>query len=312
MIRFSPFSHIFGLLALTAGAALTAQAQDLALPQGAKTTASRFEGAASYALPKGPYHNDRVDMAVMDAALTRTAHRLPLGQGQSTQTILHDLKAQVLGRGYRAVFECHSMQCGGFDFRFALDLLPEPEMHVDLADYRYFQASKGAGDTAEVVALMVSASSKYGFVHITHIGQGVGDAARLTQSSKSAEDAETKANFVANQTTVLQGVAFAAGSAKLQTPNPSALADLARWLQAHPAARATLIGHTDTSGNATANSALSLGRATALRDQLIADFGIDATRLSVMARGGDDPVASNDTAAGRAKNRRVEVAITLP
>lgn len=287
---------------------LAAQAIDLALPQGAELTATHSQTAASHALPTGPYQNGAVAMAVHDAPLRQTAHRMLRGQDHSTQSILQDLKAQVLKMGYRTDFECHSAQCGGFDFRFALDLLPEPDMHIDLADFRYFQAKLGAGNGLKTVAIVVSASPKYAFVHITQLGQGAEDAARMTEASKSPEPVAPAA-FAANQTIVLAGVTFAAGKAELQSPLPAIVADLARWLQINPQARATLIGHTDNTGNVDANTALSLARASALRAVLVARHGIDPARLSVIGRGGDAPIASNTTAEGRAANRRVEVRI---
>jgi outer membrane protein OmpA-like peptidoglycan-associated protein len=303
------FAAIPATLALVLASPAAAQAIDLSLPQGAELTATHSQTAASHALPTGPYQNGAVDMRVYDAAMNQTAHRMLRGQAHTTQSILLGLKAQILDLGYRTDFECFSTQCGGFDFRFALDLLPEPDMHVDLADFRYFQATKGAGNGLQVVALVVSASPKYGFVHITQLGQGIGSAAKMTEASKSPEPAAENSPFAAGKTVVLQGVTFAAGKAEVQGPPPAALDDLARWLAANPQTRATLIGHTDSTGNVDANSALSLARASALRDVLVARYGIDPARLSVIGRGGDAPIASNDTRDGRAENRRVEVRI---
>lgn len=66
-----------------------------------------------------------------------------------------------------------------------------------------------------------------------------------------------------------------------------------------------ITGHTDSSGNRVANIALSLGRANAVRDYLIRK-GIPASSLTAVGAGPDRPVASNDTAEGRARNRRIE------
>lgn len=301
-------SRAIALCALGLAVPQALQAIDLTLPQGAELTATQSQSIASYAMPKGPFRNGTVDMAVVDAPLKQSAHRLPLGQIHTTQSILQGLKAQLLNLGYRTDFECHSAQCGGFDFRFALDLLPEPDMHVDLADFRYFQASMGAGAVRQAIAIVVSASPKYAFLHITQLGQGEAQAAKMTEASKSPEPDAISA-FAAGGTVVLKGVTFAAGKAELQGPPPPALADLARWLQANPQARATLIGHTDSTGDAKVNSALSLARASALRDILMNHHGIGGARLSVIGRGGDAPISRNDTVEGRAENRRVEVQI---
>jgi outer membrane protein OmpA-like peptidoglycan-associated protein len=65
-------------------------------------------------------------------------------------------------------------------------------------------------------------------------------------------------------------------------------------------------GHTDARGTAGANRVLSQRRADAVRDALIA-AGVAAARISSVGLGEDQPVASNDTEEGRARNRRVDV-----
>lgn len=68
-----------------------------------------------------------------------------------------------------------------------------------------------------------------------------------------------------------------------------------------------LIGHTDSAGNSEYNRRLSLKRAQAVKEYLTGNFRLDSSRISVEGQGEDKPIASNDTAAGRALNRRVEV-----
>ena len=67
-----------------------------------------------------------------------------------------------------------------------------------------------------------------------------------------------------------------------------------------------VIGHTDNVGSQSYNQELSVRRATAVRDYLVSE-GVNASIIDVMGRGMSEPVASNDTDAGRAENRRVEV-----
>lgn len=70
----------------------------------------------------------------------------------------------------------------------------------------------------------------------------------------------------------------------------------------------TITGHTDTSGNAEANQKLSEERAQAFKDYLV-DKGVDASRVTTVGLGSSDPAFPNDTAANRAKNRRIEVSL---
>ncbi len=73
-------------------------------------------------------------------------------------------------------------------------------------------------------------------------------------------------------------------------------------------AAAVIIGHTDSTGNAQYNEDLSLRRAMSVRDYLVST-GTPTDKLSVIGRGAKDPIAAEDTAEGRAQNRRVEVVV---
>lgn len=72
--------------------------------------------------------------------------------------------------------------------------------------------------------------------------------------------------------------------------------------------RVEIIGHTDSQGGYRHNMDLSQRRADAVRQYLV-DAGIDGSRITTRGAGPDEPVATNDTAAGRAKNRRIEFRI---
>ena len=66
-----------------------------------------------------------------------------------------------------------------------------------------------------------------------------------------------------------------------------------------------IVGHTDSKGNDKKNRKLSLDRADAVREQLIKS-DIDGDRLTTRGAGEDEPLDSNETEEGRAKNRRIE------
>ena len=77
-------------------------------------------------------------------------------------------------------------------------------------------------------------------------------------------------------------------------------------LKDNPSVQVSVEGHTDAIGSDQYNLKLSLRRATAVKQYLVKD-GVPDTRLSVRGFGKTQPVASNDTADGRAQNRRVEL-----
>jgi len=66
-----------------------------------------------------------------------------------------------------------------------------------------------------------------------------------------------------------------------------------------------LAGHTDSSGNDDYNLRLSQSRAETVKAKLVNDYGISASRITARGFGETQPIVSNDTAAGRAQNRRV-------
>jgi outer membrane protein OmpA-like peptidoglycan-associated protein len=104
----------------------------------------------------------------------------------------------------------------------------------------------------------------------------------------------------------LEDLVFEPGTATFSAEADAGLARVATWAAAKPSATLRIEGHTDATGSPDANRALSLRRAEAVRDALIAR-GIAATRIAVSGEGAAQPVASNDEPAGRARNRRVVV-----
>ncbi len=106
-------------------------------------------------------------------------------------------------------------------------------------------------------------------------------------------------------TGVLEGVNFHTNSARLTGEAMSILNGVAEELKAHPEVNVIIVGHTDSIGRADRNKVLSLERAKSVARYLVSR-GVDRNRLKYAGRGEEEPIASNATAAGRAKNRRVE------
>jgi outer membrane protein OmpA-like peptidoglycan-associated protein len=90
-------------------------------------------------------------------------------------------------------------------------------------------------------------------------------------------------------------------------PNLRPILDrFATTLNQNPVTTIRIVGHTDNSGSDAINNPLSVNRAAATRDYLVAR-GVAASRISIDGRGAREPIADNGSAAGRAKNRRVEI-----
>lgn len=103
----------------------------------------------------------------------------------------------------------------------------------------------------------------------------------------------------------LNGIEFETGSAKIKKSSNKILDDVVNIMKENPTWKLSINGHTDNKGNAEKNQKLSEDRAASVKAYL-ENKGIEAERLSSAGFGQDQPVADNKTAAGRAKNRRVE------
>lgn len=79
----------------------------------------------------------------------------------------------------------------------------------------------------------------------------------------------------------------------------------------NPSTFVTIVGHTDNTGSDSINDPLSVERAARTRDYLVTR-GVAAARFTVEGRGSHEPIASNNSEAGRAKNRRVEIFVAEP
>jgi len=102
---------------------------------------------------------------------------------------------------------------------------------------------------------------------------------------------------------------FAKGSSKLSDGAKKKIKAIADALKGDSFSKITVVGYTDNKGKKASNQALSERRASAVMKELVQD-GIAGSKVGAQGKGDEDPVASNDTEEGRAKNRRTELRIT--
>lgn len=141
-------------------------------------------------------------------------------------------------------------------------------------------------------------------------GDGVSDAEDRCPSAKGtitnkgcpemAREDIVRINVIASK------IYFETNSDKLKLISNSQLDDLAQILTRYDGVNLTIEGHTDTDGEDAYNMSLSQKRTDSVKNYLISK-GVSAERLSAIGYGETKPVATNKTAAGKAKNRRVEL-----
>ncbi len=104
-------------------------------------------------------------------------------------------------------------------------------------------------------------------------------------------------------------VTFEVDSSDLQTPARQALNDVNAVLRSYPETRINVAGYTDSTGSDSYNQKLSERRAQSVATYL-EQGGVEAGRINAVGYGEKNPIASNETDAGRAQNRRVEITLT--
>ena len=144
------------------------------------------------------------------------------------------------------------------------------------------------------------------------VGAGIGGYMDYQEAKlrESLANTDVKVDREGNQIklTMPSGVTFATNSATLSGVAMDSLNKAAETLVQYPETTVTVAGHTDSTGNDTINQPLSERRAKSVAGYLV-QRGVASARLSTVGYGSRQPVASNDTEAGRTQNRRVEILI---
>jgi len=171
------------------------------------------------------------------------------------------------------------------------------------------------GILGAVTGALVSDNKGQGAIKGAVLGAGAG---AVVGYSLDKQEAELRSQLGGGATitntgdrlivTMPQDILFATDSATLRSDLQGDLRTIASSLNSYPNTTVQVIGHTDNTGAASYNQALSERRAAAVAGVLI-NGGVSAGRVRTFGAGEDQPIASNLTAEGRAQNRRVEIVI---
>jgi outer membrane protein OmpA-like peptidoglycan-associated protein len=188
---------------------------------------------------------------------------------------------------------------------------------ADMSDTQR-RTTTGAGVGALAGAVLSSAtggSAGTGAV----VGAGIGAlgtfiwSRHMDEQKRAMEQATQGTGVTVSQTgdnqlrlNIPSDISFDSGSAVIKSNLRPILDQFATSLQNNPRAEVRIVGHTDSTGSDAINRPLSQDRAASTRDYLSAR-GVPPNRVQIEGRGSSQPVASNDSPEGRARNRRVEI-----
>ncbi|UGQ28780.1 OmpA family protein [Acinetobacter calcoaceticus] len=170
-----------------------------------------------------------------------------------------------------------------------------------------------AGDAAALEALTAKVKALVPHTEVVAAApvtaeQSVSNSLSASQTALTAIDPNNVDVNALVKALNLQIINFASGSSEIPADNKAILDQAVTLLNKVSGVKLNVGGHTDSTGNAASNKALSQRRAQAVVDYLTSK-GVDASKLVAQGHGSDQPVAENTTDEGRFKNRRIEFSV---
>jgi outer membrane protein OmpA-like peptidoglycan-associated protein len=162
------------------------------------------------------------------------------------------------------------------------------------------------GNKAGNTAIGAIAGAAIGGVAGTLIGKKMDKQAKEIENSVAGAEVEQVGEGILVKFD--SGILFDFNSSALKSNAKTNIAKLVETLNKEPDTEILVLGHTDNVGTLSANQKVSEARAKAVRDYAVSQ-GLAGGRIKTEGKNYSEPIASNDTDAGRAENRRVEVVI---
>lgn len=246
------------------------------------------------------------DWLKLEGRVTEIRYQGP--QGRSSLEVMRNFEQALAGEGFSTLFSCANSDCltGALRDNYLLGEQLDPTNGLSTAYFdeaRYELSELERPEGAVYVAILVgeSQSELTTFVKVVETKPMEGDKIVVPT-------AEEMGAAIASEGHVdIYGILFDFDDDALRPESEPTLDEIAELLDAHPDMRLDIVGHTDNQGAAEYNLDLSRRRAASVVEALVDEYDIDVDRLSASGAGMTQPVASNDTEEGRAKNRRVEL-----
>jgi outer membrane protein OmpA-like peptidoglycan-associated protein len=287
---------------------------------------TRYEGSVidgydvqdfnSYVLPTGPAikgeEGGRIpsEKLALEGEITRILYRGP--EDRSTLEILKNYQAALESAGFDILFSCQPDNCGNlFEWLLYKDQKQIRNTKTSGSAFdvpkelRYLAARIKTDKRVVHVALMVAIDSIWTKKPVTLLEVIESKAMDIDMVTVDA-DAMSK-GIDATGHIAVYGIFFETDSATITAESDPTLAEIGLLLESRPDLKLLVVGHTDNRGTHEYNMNLSSKRANSVVRALTELLDINPDRLDSAGVGFLAPVASNDTATGRAKNRRVEL-----
>jgi OmpA-OmpF porin, OOP family len=291
---------------------------------GSKLTGYRFKEFDEVELVAGKQITNKENkevfekMQTVEGKYSRIIYTYPAER--SSLEVMRNYQAAIQKAGLKTIYSCEKAACGedfggifltymeqgGFRGEGSSDYWASP-FNYGRADERYFLASGKRSDGSTIFAgvyVVGPTDGKLGGVYLQILEPKAMETDKVSVNL-NAEDMSK--GLAAEGKIALYGLYFDTGKALIKPESKPQLAEMAALMQKDAALKVYIVGHTDNQGAAASNVALSQQRADAVVKALVADYKISASRMAAKGVASFAPIASNDSDAGKAKNRRVEL-----
>lgn len=311
--------------------------------EGALILSAAIDEFVEFTLPEGPLQavpgrkdakaNQYFEPAkklVLEGRRTRLVYLAP--DGRSPLEVSRNYRQELSNAGGEILFECSGEECGGnatrssdgSDERMSLAMVLQPVNRIEDA---FGSAARCAQTTriAEQRYLATSLPEKNAHISVltyTVMNPNAGatcsalnrrtiavvdviESKAMEQKMVTVSAREIAGSISASGSIALYGILFDFNQAVVKPESEATLAEIAKYLSSEPSINVLVVGHTDNVGNYVFNLDLSSRRATAVVEALSSRYAIARERMKPIGASFSNPVASNHTDEGRAKNRRV-------
>jgi len=268
-----------------------------------------------YQFPTGPLANKKLPSQTVEGKYTTIVYRLP--KQLSTLQILRNYEQAFKKSGLKTKFSCNQLTCGHLmpkEFLMAQGgghAKKARYLGVDVynttkqrSDYRFWAGTLERKGVVTYITFMVYKNSAAIHAFLDVVESKEMELGLVTLNLDALSDALKSEGKV-----VLNGIFFDHDKDTLKLESKDSMQVIAKYLKANAGVKTFVVGHTDSKGNFKHNMDLSKRRASAVANELIKKYEIQANRLTPVGIGPVSPAVSNDSDDGRKQNRRVELVL---
>jgi outer membrane protein OmpA-like peptidoglycan-associated protein len=245
---------------------------------------------------------DDENSLLMKGRALRQLYRGPFGR--SSLEVVRNYQQRLEGQGFETIMLCRTSECGGAELWFAVtEQVKGSGLPPNWENQTYLVARRKDAHGAEAIVAILSVEQGQ---EVRTLVDVVETKAMETDKIKVLDAGALKNALDSQGRAALYGITFEFDKADIRPESRPQIDAIVAFLKANPDIAIVVTGHTDAKGGFDYNVDLSKRRAQSVV-RALTGAGIPASRLTAFGAGMASPVATNDTEAGQALNRRVEI-----